>query len=76
MPAKLIVRVLADDRVEVSVDGLTAKDTSRPPRQKLCERVTARLERDLGAVTQRTYRGEADGADAPITTSDSIELKE
>lgn len=55
MPAKLIVRVHPDDRIEVKVEGLTDRDTSRPKREKLCEKVTRRLEQDLGTVTQREY---------------------
>lgn len=58
MPAKLIVRIHPDDRVEVKVEGMTDRDKSRPKRSKLCEKVTKQLEQDLGFVTSREYAAE------------------
>lgn len=69
MPAKLIVRVHPDDRVEVRVEGLTERDMSRPKREKLCEKITRRLEQDLGIVTKREYADEG-------TAENLIELSE
>jgi len=57
MPAKLIVRVRPDDRVEVKVEGLTERDMSRQKPEKLCKKLTKRLERDLGSVTRCEYEG-------------------
>ena len=69
MPARLIVRVHPDDRIEVKVEGLTERDASRPKREKLCEKVTKRLEKDLGTVTNREYADDE-------TVENLIELSE
>jgi hypothetical protein len=77
MPAKLIVRVYPNDRIEVKVEGLTDRDSPRPKREKLCEKVTRRLEQDLGIVTHREY--EDDGTvESPIGMEqpDRVELGE
>jgi hypothetical protein len=55
MGAKLIVRVYPDDRVEVKVEGLGQEDAAKPRGRKLCEKITKRLEADLGVTTDRTY---------------------
>ncbi len=55
MPAKLIIRVRPDDRVEVEVKGLAKQDSPKPPGRKLCEKLTRRLEKDLGIVEHRQY---------------------
>jgi len=55
MPAKLIIRVYPDDRVHVKVEGFAGTDESKPNGEKLCEKVTRRLERDLGTVEHREY---------------------
>lgn len=58
MAVKLIIRVTPDERVHVAVEGLTEPDRPKPKGRKLCERMTRRLEQDLGAVESRDYRGE------------------
>ena len=62
MAAKLIIRVSPNDRIEVKVEGLTELDRSKPKGEKLCEKVTRRLEEDLGIVEQRVYEGESQEA--------------
>lgn len=74
MPAKLIVRVYPDDRVEVKVEGLTTRDHGRPPEKKLCMKVTERLERDLGDVTQCVYYDDRDETDVELTNPDQQEV--
>jgi hypothetical protein len=74
MTVKLIVRVHPDDRVEVKVEGLTARDQAQPPEKKLCKKVTERLVRDLGDVTQCVYSGGDDSSEMEITNPDQIEL--
>lgn len=55
MKRQMIIRVFPDDRVEVKVEGLTESDGSRPKGAKLCDKITRRLEQDLGVVVQRQY---------------------
>lgn len=55
MKAKLIIRVTPDDRVQVRVEGMTEGDRPRPKGAKLCERVTRKLEADIGQVLSRRY---------------------
>ena len=58
MSAKLIIRVSPEDRIEVRVEGLTELDKPKPQGEKLCEKITERLEQDLGWVEQREYLGD------------------
>lgn len=74
MPAKLIVRVYPDERVEVRVEGLTDRDQGHPPEKKICKKVTERLERDLGSVIQRVYCDEGDTGNIEIVNSDQVKL--
>lgn len=74
MPARLIVRVYPDERVEVKVEGLTAVDRERPPEKKLCKKVTERLIRDLGGLTQCVYYSDRGEADVELTSPDTLEL--
>ena len=60
MTAKLIVRIHPDDRVEVKVEGLSNGDRSRPKGKKLCDKVTKKLESDLGLVLARQYEDEGE----------------
>ena len=74
MPAKLIIKVHSDERVEVKVEGLTVKDQDRPKEQKLCKKVTQRLEQDLGEVTQCVYADDGNPIAVELTHSDHLEL--
>ena len=74
MAARLIVRVHPDERVEVRVEGLTARDQNRPKEQKLCKKVTRRLEEDLGEVTQCTYSHDFDDVGVELNDTDLLEL--
>ena len=58
MGAKIVIRVRPDDRVEVRVEGLEEPRRDTPPGEKICEKITRRIERDLGAVVERTYDDE------------------
>ena len=58
MGAKLVIRVSPDERVQVKIEGMDELDREKPKGAKLCERVTRRLEKDLGLVDDRTYPGE------------------
>jgi hypothetical protein len=62
MAAKLIIRMTPDDRVHVSVEGLTEVDRPKPKGEKLCEKITKRIEQDLGAVETRNYPDDAQQA--------------
>lgn len=55
MSAKIIIRIDPSDRVEVEVKGLSEPSRSAGPGRRLCERLTHRLEQDLGQITSRTY---------------------
>ena len=55
MAAKLVIRVYPDDRVQVEVEGLDDPRKDAPPGEKLCEKLTRKLEDDLGQVLERTY---------------------
>lgn len=74
MPAKLVIKVYPDERVEVRVEGLTAKDQDRPAEKKLCKQVTRSLERDLGEVTQCVYCDDDRGGNVELTNSDQLGL--
>ena len=74
MTARLIVRVHPDDHVEVRVEGLSTADGNRPPGEKLCTKVTARLERDLGEVVERVFTG-SNGDDTDLEITDQKHLK-
>ncbi len=74
MPAKLIVKVHPDERVEVKVEGLTATDQHRPKEEKLCKKVTRRLEQDLGEVTRCVYYDDGNATDVELTNTDHLEL--
>ena len=74
MPARLIVRVHPDERVEVEVEGLTVKDQDRSKEKKLCKKVTRRLEQDLGEVTQCVYSDDGSATDVGLTNPDQLEL--
>jgi len=52
---QMIIRVYPNDRVEVKVEGLTESDRPKPKGAKLCDKITSRLEQDLGVVVQRQY---------------------
>lgn len=76
MTARLVVRVRPDDRVEVHVEGMTARDSARPKGQKLCEKVTRRLEHDLGTVVGREY--DDDGLqtlDSSVSEQEDVDLE-
>lgn len=55
MSAKIIIRIDPSDRVEVEVKGLSEPSQSMGSGKRLCERLTHRLEQDLGQITNRTY---------------------
>ncbi|HUW55167.1 MAG TPA: hypothetical protein VMZ92_00885 [Planctomycetota bacterium] len=55
MSARIVIRVHPDERVEVKVEGLKESQASAPPGARLCEKLTRRLEKDLGQVVDRTY---------------------
>ena len=74
MAAKLVVRVHPDEHVEVKVEGLTARDQPRTGEQKLCKKVTRRLEEDLGTVTQCVYSRDFDDTAVELTNQDKLEL--
>lgn len=56
--AKLIIKVLPDQRVEVNVEGLGEKDRPKARGEKVCEQITRRLEQELGSVERREYEGD------------------
>ena len=70
MSAKIVIRVRPNDSIEVKVEGLTEPKDDVPPGKKLCERVTRRLERDLGQVVQRRYEN-PDVQDSEIEVHES-----
>ena len=70
MSAKIVIRVRPNDSIEVKVDGLNEPAGDVPPGKKLCEKVTRRLELDLGQVVQRTYE-KPDVQDSEIEVHES-----
>ena len=75
MQVKMIVRVHPDDRVEVKVEGLTERDMSLPKPQKLCKKITRRLEQDLGGVTKCEYADDwTAGNLIELSEEDDLEL--
>jgi hypothetical protein len=72
--AKMIIRVHPDDRVDVRVEGLTEQDRAKPPGKKLCERVTRRLEQDLGLVSRREYDGTGQEQSVEIERDEGLTL--
>lgn len=75
MGAKLIIRVTADDKVEVKVEGLTDADRSKPKGSKLCEKITEKLVQDLGSIERRDYDDDAAG-DFGVVDGDRLWLGE
>jgi hypothetical protein len=74
MSAKLIIRVHLDDRVEVKVEGLSGFDRSKPKGQKVCDKITRKLEHDLGIVSQRRYHDDS-VEEQPIELSQDDDVK-
>jgi len=75
MAAKLIIRMSPDDRVHVAVEGLTEVDRPRPKGEKLCERITNRIEQDLGVVETRDYPDDSQQA-IRLDDEDALRLGE
>lgn len=73
MAAELIIRVHADDRVEVKVKGVAEQDSGKPVEKKLCRRITKRLEDDLGIVKHREYEREPQ-QEVDLTQDDDLTL--
>ena len=65
MAAKLIIHLLPDDRVHVTVEGMTEVNRPKPKGKKLCEKITKRIEQDLGAVETRELSGRRPAGDPP-----------
>jgi hypothetical protein len=75
MSVKLLVKVHTDERVEVKVEGLITKDQYRPKDQKLCKKITRRLELDLGEVTQCIYLDDGNASDFDLINPDHLKLE-
>jgi len=75
MAAKLVIRMTPDDRVHVSVEGLTEVDRPKPKGDKLCEKITRRIEQDLGVVETRNYPDDAQQA-IRLEDEDALRLGE
>ena len=73
MAAKLIIHVFPDDRVQVKVEGLPATDAVKPQAERVCRKVTRRLEEDLGLVEHRDHEGDAK-TDIQASEQDGLSL--
>lgn len=74
MPVKLIVRVSPDDRVFVTVEGLTERDRGLPSETKLCKKITSQLEEDLGSVARREFADDPNASDLLVSKRDHLKL--
>ena len=72
MARKIIIRISPDDQVHVMVEGLTETDRPRPKGKKLCEKITKRIEKDLGLTAKREY---PDDGEYPIQLNEEDVLR-
>lgn len=73
MKRQMIIHVYPDDRVEIKVEGLTESDSAKPKGTKLCDKITRRLEQDMGLVVHRHYEEAAQTQRVELAADERLE---